>query len=110
MLAFPLQSQPPIPVKEQLVEIVTAIVKVIVHELHPSNIHVIVESQDRNDWNTEHPYPSSRCALVNLANGCSECFCILSIVDSSLKSPIPTNRWPAFSYPSSEAWDSLKAE
>ena len=35
----------------------TAIVKVIVHELHPFNIHVIVESQDRNDWNTEHPYP-----------------------------------------------------
>ena len=33
------------------------IVKVIVHELHPSNIHVIVESQDRNDWNIERPYP-----------------------------------------------------
>ena len=31
------------------IEIVTAIVKVIVHELHPSNIHVIVESQDRNE-------------------------------------------------------------
>ena len=37
----------------------TAIVKVIVHELRPSNIHVIVESQDRNDWNTEPPYPSN---------------------------------------------------
>jgi hypothetical protein len=41
------------------IEIVTAIVKVIVHELHLSNIHVIVESQDRNDWNTERPYPSN---------------------------------------------------
>ena len=34
------------------IEIVTAIVKVVVHELHPSNIHVIVESQDRNAWKT----------------------------------------------------------
>ena len=41
------------------IEIVTAIVKVIVHELHPSNIHVIVDSQDRNDWNNERPYPSN---------------------------------------------------
>ena len=36
------------------IEIVTAIVKVIAHELHRSNIHVIVESHDRNDWNAEH--------------------------------------------------------
>ena len=40
------------------IEIVTAIVKYIVHELHPSNIHVIVESQDLKDWSTEHPYLS----------------------------------------------------
>ena len=47
---------------------------------------------------------------IVISNGCSECFCIFSISDPSLKSQIPTNRWPAFSFPSSEAWDSLKAE
>ena len=40
------------------IEIVTTIVKYIVHELNPSNIHVIVESQDLKDWSTEHPYLS----------------------------------------------------
>jgi len=39
-------------------EIVTTIVKYIVHELHPLNIHIIVEYQDLKDWNTEHPYLS----------------------------------------------------
>ena len=36
----------------------TTIVKYIVHELHPSNIDVIVESQDLKDWLMEHTYPS----------------------------------------------------
>jgi hypothetical protein len=40
------------------IEIVTAIVNYNVHELQPSYIHVIVESQDLKDWNTEHLYPS----------------------------------------------------